>query len=110
MGSLVKQTIMIMSFQLDSYHYKCKCCYKLHAGPTRIVDFQCVKEQILEHGLERIYEGDFSSVCDCDQPIKITFRVREHPEGIFDYHGYQSADAEIIVAPKVREHMDVVDV
>jgi hypothetical protein len=101
---------MITSLQLDSYHYKCKCCYKLQVGPTRILDFKCVREQTTEHGLERIHEADFLSVCDCDQPIRITFRVREHPEGVFDYHGYQSADAEIIVAPKVREHTDFVDV
>jgi len=98
---------MTATLQLDSYQYKCKNCYKHHAGPTRILDFKCVKEQNLESGLERIYEADFLSVCGCDQAIKITFRVREHPEGIFDYQGYQSADAEIIIGPKVRESMNI---
>lgn len=106
--SLVNQTIMTTTLQIDSYHYKCKSCYKLHSGPTRILDFQCVKEQMVEHGLERIYEGNFSAVCDCDQPIKITFRVRECPEGILSYLGYRSADAEIIIEPKVREHSALV--
>jgi hypothetical protein len=82
---------------------------KLHSGPTRTLEFQCVKEQKLDKGWERIHEAVFSSTCDCDQAIKITFKVREYPEGYFDYHGYQSSDAEILVAPKVREHVDIVD-
>jgi len=100
---------MITPIQIDSYHYKCKNCYKLHAGPTRTLEFKCFKEQILESGLERIYEADFLSVCDCDQPIKITFRVREHPESILSYHGYQSSDAELLIEPKVSEHTEIVD-
>jgi len=95
-------------FQVDSYHYKCKCCHKLHAGPTRILEFHCVSEQILAHGAERIYEADFAAVCDCDQPIHINFRVREYPVGLFEYHGSRSAEAEVIVAPKVRERLDTV--
>jgi hypothetical protein len=78
-------------------------------GPTRTLDFKCVKEQQRESGLERTYEADFSSVCACDQAIKITFRVREYPEGIFSYHSYQSSDADIIVEPKVRGHMEILE-
>jgi len=100
---------MITPIQIDSYHYKCKNCYKLHAGPTRTLDFKCVKEQQLESGRERIFEADFLSVCDCDQPIKITFRVREHPEGILSYHSFQSRDAELLMVPRVREHAEIVD-
>ncbi|HZI31735.1 MAG TPA: hypothetical protein VFF11_05300 [Candidatus Binatia bacterium] len=100
---------MTTSLQLDSYHYKCKFCHKLHVGPTLTFDFRCVAEQMTGRGLERIYEADFSSVCDCSENIKITFKAREHPEGIFDYLGYDSPDAEIIVEPKVREHMVIVD-
>lgn len=100
---------MITPLQLDSYQYKCRCCLKLHAGPTRVLDFKCVKEQKLERGTERIHEAVFQAVCECDEPINIIFRVREYPEGMFSYHGYQSADADIIVEPKVREHMEIVD-
>ncbi len=107
---LVKQMVMIVSLQLDSYHYKCKSCHKLHLGPTRTFNFSCVEEKMTEQGPERIYEAAYSSVCDCTQIVKITFRVREHPEGIFDYDGYHSSDAEIIIDPKVREHVDFVDV
>ncbi len=71
------------------------------------MEFKCVSERKLEHGPERIYEADFSSICDCDQPLIITFRAREYPEGIFSYHGCHSADAEIIVQPNIREHSGV---
>lgn len=101
---------MITPLQLDSYHYKCRNCHKLHVGPTRTLDFQCVQERQLERGLERIHEAELSTECDCDQPVKITFQVREYPEGNFSYHGYRSADAEMLLDPKVREHMVFVDV
>jgi hypothetical protein len=100
---------MNASFQLDSYHYKCRSCHKSHAGPTRPLDFHCVQEKLLEHGVERIYEAGSTFHCACAQPITITFSVREHPEGNFAYHGYQSANADVIVAPKVREHMEYVE-
>lgn len=95
---------MTTPLQVDSFQYKCRSCHKLHSGPTRILDFMCIREQMLEHGLERIYEGVFSTVCDCGQQVQIAFRVRECPEGIFSYQGFRSAEAEIIIEPKVREH------
>ena len=97
------------SFQLGSYHYRCKSCRKVHAGPTRTPEFHCVHEQILDHGVERVYEADSILHCACANRITITFRVREHPEGHFEYHGYRSADAEITIAPKVTEHMEYVE-
>lgn len=100
---------MTTPLQLDSYQYRCQSCHKLHAGPTLTFDFRCVAENRNEHGLERIYETNFSSVCDCAQSINITFKVREHPEGIFDYLGYESPDAEVMIAPKTREHLLIVD-
>jgi hypothetical protein len=60
--------------------------------------------------MERIWEAGFSSVCDCDQPIQITFRVREYPESILSYHGYESAAAEMLVDPKIREHQVIVNI
>ena len=96
-------------FQLDSYHYRCKNCHKSHVGPSRTLDFHCVHEQLLEHGMERIYEADSTFGCACAQRPVITFRVREHPEGNFEYLGYRSADADVIIPPKVREHMEYVE-
>ena len=98
---------MNATLQLDSYQYKCKCCHKLHSGPTRILDFRCINEQMRENWLERTYEADFTAVCECDEHIKITFMVREYPESNFTYLGYKSSDAEIIIEPKVREHMEM---
>jgi len=98
---------MITTLQIDKYQYKCRWCHKLHGGPSRVLVFTCVGEQPLSHGLERTYEGEFSSVCECDQPLAITFRAKEYPEGVFSYCGYRSADAEIIAAPTVREHMEI---
>lgn len=99
---------MTTSQQHDSYQYKCKACHKLHPGPTLTFDFTCVQENTTDHGLERIHQADFSSAYECSENIRITFKVREHPEGIFDYLGYESADAEIIIPPKVREHTVIV--
>jgi len=101
---------MITPLQIDSYHYRCRNCRKLHGGPTRTLDFLCVQERQLERGVERIHEADFTAVCDCDQPVKITFQVREYPEGNFSYHGCKSADADMLVDPNIREHMVIVDV
>jgi hypothetical protein len=101
--------IISTQLQLDSCHYKCRNCNKLHVTPTRILDFRCVEERQLEHGVERIHEADFITSCDCDQPIKITFQVREYPEGMFDYYGNRSSDAEVLLPPKVREHEVIVD-
>lgn len=98
-----------VQLQLDSCHYKCRNCHKLHVAPTRIVSFNCVEERQLDRGIERIYEADFTTSCDCDQPINITFQVREYPEGIFDYHGNRSSNAEVLLPPKVREHEVLVD-
>jgi hypothetical protein len=97
---------MNTTLQIDSYQYKCKGCYKLHTGPTRTLDFKCIKELVHDHGLERIYEAEVTFPCNCERPIHITFKAREYPESIFSYLGYQSADAEIIIEPKVREHME----
>jgi len=95
--------------QIDSHHYRCKSCHKVHVGPTRTLDFQCIREQLLEKGLERILEGEFTMTCDCDQTLKMKFQVREFPAGIFSYHGYQSADSDLLARPNIREHEDIVD-
>jgi hypothetical protein len=96
--------------QLDSHHYKCKLCRKVHVGPTRTLDFQCTQTQVLKNGVERILEAEFAAPCDCDEPLKIRFQVREYPPGIFCYLGYQSANAELLAIPNIREHEDIVDV
>ena len=100
---------MSTRLQIDSHHYKCKACLKLHVGPTRTLDFHCIREQPSEHGWERIHEAEFSQTCACDQVVKIIFQVRECPPGNFSYHGYRSADADLLAAPKIREHEDIVD-
>ena len=99
---------MNTTLQIDSYQYKCKSCYKLHTGPTRTLDFTCLTERRRDRGVERIYEAEVTFHCHCEQPIQITFKVREYPEGIFDYHGYRSSDADITIDPKVREHEEAV--
>lgn len=82
---------------------------KVRVGPTRTLDFRCVREQKLDKDVERILEGDFLTVCDCDQPIKIVFQVREHPSGYFTYLGYRSAEADLLAVPHIREHETIVD-
>ena len=100
---------MTVPLQIDSYQYKCKGCHKLHLGPTRTLEFQHVETRETDRGLEWVYAADFSSACECSQTISITFKVREHPQGVFDYLCCESADAEIMVVPKVREHFVFVD-
>jgi hypothetical protein len=100
---------MPKQLQIDSCHYKCRNCNKPHVAPTRTLDFRCIREQTLEHGLERIYEAELTSHCDCDEKITITFQAREYPPGLFDYYGYRSNNAEVILAPRVREHAAIVD-
>jgi len=102
------KTVMITTtLQIDKCQYKCRWCHKLHVGPSRVLEFRCVGERELQHGLERTYEGDFSAVCECDQPLTITFLAKEYPEGVFGCGGHRSSDAEIIVEPTVREHMEI---
>jgi hypothetical protein len=100
---------MSARLQLDSHHYKCRLCNKLHVGPTRTLDFECVQEVVSEKGVARILEADFVQRCDCDQMMKIRFQVREFPPGIFSYRGCQSSDVELLTAPRIREHEDIVD-
>ena len=100
---------MSTRLQLDSHHYKYKLCHKLHVGPTRTLDFVCVRELATAKGVERILEADFVQRCDCDQMMQIRFQVREFPAGIFSYRGYQSADVELLAAPKIREYEGIVD-
>jgi hypothetical protein len=100
---------MNTTLQLDSYQYKCRSCFKRHSGPTKVLDFQCAKDAWLAHGRERIYTAALAFHCECDQHIQLTIQVREYPEGIFEYLGCQSADADLEVVPKIREHMEFVD-
>lgn len=74
---------------------------------TRMLDFNCIKEQWRDRGRERVYEADTSYTCQCGQTINIKFRVCEYPEDVFNYENYSSADAEIISEPKIREHLDM---
>lgn len=95
--------------QIDSHHYKCQSCHKVHVGPTRTLDFLCVRELRSEKGVERILEAEFVQRCHCDQMLKLRFQVREFPPGNFSYHGCQSSDADLLAIPNVREHEEIMD-
>ncbi len=100
---------MTLPLQLDSYQYKCRSCLKHHVGPTRVLDFTCVADRTGDHGVDRIWAADYLSVCDCDEPIKITFQIREHPADILSFSSAHSADADLIIVPKIRTYAAIVD-
>ena len=103
------ELVMNTRLQLDSHHYKCQSCHKVHVGPTRTLDFQCVRELQSEKGVERILEAEFVQRCHCYQILKLRFQVREFPPDNFSYLGCQSSDADLLAIPKVREHEEIMD-
>jgi hypothetical protein len=99
--------IMNAMLQVDSHHYRCRSCHKIHIGPTRTLDFLCVREQKNGRWAERFYEAEFTAHCLCHQTLKMKFRVREYPPGNFSHHSCQSVDIDLLDPPHVREHEDL---